>query len=129
MALQVPVIYHVQRGLRHATLVENLTNFRQCAGQREYRRAVIKSFEDEEAPMNTLIAHIMFDQIRGMSTDGDQVTEINVSVILFSPKPDPRLAGNTPSSCSITLKVFPDSGATICLGGCQTLIYYESHKG
>ena len=63
-----------------------------CQTKKEHRRAVIKSFEDEEAPMNTLIAHIMFDQIKGtfMSTDGDQVTEINASVILFAPQLDPR---------------------------------------
>ena len=68
--------------------------------------------------MNTLIAHIMFNEIRGtfMSTDGDQVMEINAFIILFSPKPDPRQVVNIPSSRSTTLKVFPDSGATICLG-------------
>ena len=49
---------------------------------------VIKSFEDEEAPMNTLIAYIMFNQIRGtfMSIDSNQVTEINASVIPFLPE-------------------------------------------
>ena len=80
---------------------------------------VIKSFEDEEAPMNTLIAHITFNQIRGsfMSTDGNQVMEINPSIISFSPKPDARWAVNIPSNRSTTLKVFPNSGTTFYLGG------------
>ena len=52
-----------------------------------------------------------------MTTEGDPLTEINVSVIPFSPKPDPRQAINIPSSRRTTLKGFPDSGAAICLGG------------
>ena len=89
-----------------------------CQTKREHCRAVIKGFKGEESPMDTLFAHIMFDQIRGtfMSADGYQVTEINTSVIPFSPKPDPWWAMNIPSSRSTTLKVFHDSGATICLG-------------
>ena len=69
--------------------------------------------------MNTVVAHIIFDQIKGtfMSTDGYQVMEINVYIIPFSPKPDLRQAVNIPCNCSATLKVFPNSGATICLGG------------
>ena len=91
----------------------------ECWTKRDHHQAVIKSFESEESPMNTLLAHIMFDQIRGifMPTNGDQVMEINISVIPFSPKLDPRWAANIPSSCSTTLKVFPTSGAAICLGG------------
>ena len=79
-----------------------------CQTNMKHHRSVLKSFEDEEASKNTLIAHIMFDQIRGtfISTDGDQVTEINASVIPFSPKLDPRQIVNIPSSCSTTLKVF-----------------------
>ena len=82
------------------------------------------SMPDKETPKNTLIAHITFDQIRGrfMSTDGDQVMEINASIILFSPKPEPRWAVNIPNNCSTTLKIFHDSGATICLGGPKHLL-------
>ena len=49
---------------------------------------MIKSFEGDEAPMNTLIAHIMFDQAKNtfMSIDSDLVMEINASVIPFSQK-------------------------------------------
>ena len=90
-----------------------------CWIKREHHQAVIKSFEGKEAPMDTLIAHIMFDRIKGtfMSADSDQVMEISASVIPFSPKLDPRWAVNIPSSRSTTLKVFPDSGATLCLLG------------
>ena len=54
-----------------------------CQTKKEHHWAVIKSFKNEEAPMNTLIAHIIFDQIRAtfMFTDGDQVMEINASII------------------------------------------------
>ena len=66
----------------------------------------------------------MFDQIRGtfMSTDSEQVMEINASVIPFSPKLDPRRAVNIPSDHSTTLKVFLNSGATICPGGPKYLL-------
>ena len=89
-----------------------------CRTKREDQQSVIKSFEGEEALMDTLIGHITFDQIRGtfMSTNGDQITEINASVIPFSPKLDPSRAVNIPRSRSTSLKVFPDIGATICLG-------------
>ena len=85
---------------------------------------MIKSFEGEEASTDTLFAHITFDQIRGtfMSTDGDQVTEINASVIQFSPKTDTRRAMNIPSSRSTTLNVFSEGAATIFLEGPKHLI-------
>ena len=57
-----------------------------------------------------------------MSTESNQVTEKSAFIIPFSPKPDPRQAMNIPSSPSTTLKVFPDSGATICLGEPKHLI-------
>ena len=95
-----------------------------CRTKREHHQAVMKSFKADEASIDNLIAHIMFDHIRGtfMSTDGDQVKEISASVIPFSPKPDPRQAMNIPSSHSTMLKVFPDSGAPICLRGPKHLI-------
>ena len=99
--------------------------FRQCVGQRRnIAEQWLKCFEDEEAAIDTLIAYIMFDQIRGtfMSTDGDQVTEMNASVILFSLKPDPRQAVNIPSNHRTTLMVFPDNCATICLRGPKYLL-------
>ena len=101
-----------------------------CQTKKEHHRAVIKSFEDEQAPMNTLIAHTIFDQIRGtfISTDGDQVMEINVSIILFSPKPDPKQAVNILRNCSTTLKVFLDSGATIYLKGLKHFLNMDLTK-
>ena len=63
-----------------------------------------------------------------MSTDDDQVTEINASVIPFLPKLDPRRAMNIPCSHSTSLKVFPNSGVTICLGGPKHLINMDLTK-
>ena len=114
---QVLVVWHVRREVRRAIFVENFFST-VCRKMREHRRAVVKSIEDEEASMNKLISYIIFDQKKGtfVSTDGDQETEINASVIPSSPKPDPRRAANIPSSRGTTLKVFPDKCAVICLG-------------
>ena len=101
-----------------------LNHFSVVCRTKKHHPEVIKGFEDEETPMNTLMAHVTFDQIRGtvITTEGDPLTEINASVIPFSPKTDPRQSNNIPNSHSTMLKVFPDSGATICLGGPKHLI-------
>ena len=39
----------------------------------------------------------------------------------FSSKPDPRQARNIPRNHSTKMVIFPDSGATICLGGLKHL--------
>ena len=82
-------------------------------------RATTKNSETNEASMDTLIAHITFNQATGTYThEGTgQVIEIEALVAPFSPTPDPRQNKGTPKNQSIKAMIFPDSGATICLGG------------
>ena len=74
--------------------------------------------------MDALIAHVTFDQHSGhytATTVTDNVEEIDAVVIPFSPEPDPRLPDNIPCVSESVVRVFPDSGATICLGGLSHL--------
>ena len=77
-------------------------------------QVVRKGPEANEAAVDTLIAHITFNQMMDTYTakDTSQIMEIEVYVIPFSPKPDPRQA---------KMAIFPDSGATICLRGLKHL--------
>ena len=75
------------------------------------------------AQMDALITHVTFDQHGGhytATTVTDNV-KIYAVVIPFSPEPDPRLPDNIRSVSESLVRVFPDSGATICLGGLSHL--------
>ena len=78
-----------------------------------------KGPEANKAAMDTLIAHITFNHMTGTYTakDTSQIMEIEGYVVPFSPKPDPRQARDIAWNCSTKMAIFPDSGATICLGG------------
>ena len=69
--------------------------------------------------MDSLIVHIEFDQETGsyISSNKNSVVEIEATLVPFSPRPDPRNTEDIPGNQSTQLKIFPDSGATICLGG------------
>ena len=78
----------------------------------------------DSAQMDALIAHVTFDQHSGhytATTVTDNVEEIDAVVIPFSPEPDPPLPDNIPSVSESVVRVFPNSGATICLGGLSHL--------
>ena len=47
--------------------------------------------------------------------------EIEAHVIPFLPKPDPRQTRDIPRNRSTKMAIFPDNGATICLGGLKHL--------
>ena len=47
--------------------------------------------------------------------------EVEATLIPFSPCPDPWQARDIPSSRPTKLRIYPDSGATICLGGTNPL--------
>ena len=95
---------------------------RVCRAKKE-AQVVRKVPEANEAAMDTLIAHITFNQMTGTYTvkDTSQIMEIKAYVIPFSPKPDPRQARDIPKNCSTKMAIFPDSGATICLKGLKHL--------
>ena len=80
-------------------------------------QVVRKDPEANEAAMDTLIVHIIFNQMMGTYTakDTSQIMEIEPYVVPFSPKPDPRQARDIPRNRSTKMVIFPDSGATICL--------------
>ena len=69
--------------------------------------------------MDSLIAHVEFDQETRsyISSNKNSVVEIEATLVPFSSRPDPRNPEDIPGNQSSRLKIFPDSGATICLGG------------
>ena len=69
--------------------------------------------------MDSLIAHVEFDQETGsyISSNKNSVVEIEATLVPFSPRPDPRNPEDIPGNQSTRLKIFPDCRATICLGG------------
>ena len=79
--------------------------------------------EDEEAVMDALIAHMVFDPATNTYKPGNHSSreEVEATLIPFSPCPDPRRAKDIPSSRPTKLRIYPDSGATICLGGTKHL--------
>ena len=78
----------------------------------------MRGLQDDEANMDSLIAHVEFDQETGsyISNKNSDV-EIEVTLVPFSPRPDPRNPEDIPGNQSTRLKIFPDSGTTIDLGG------------
>ena len=66
---------------------------------KKLRRAVTKSLETNEDTMETVIAHITFNQItdKYTSVDVNQIMGIDTYVIPCSPNLDPRQVKNIPS--------------------------------
>ena len=95
---------------------------RVCRAKKE-AQVVKKGPEANEAAMDALIIHITFNQTTDTYTakDTSQMMEIEVYVIPFLPKPDPRQARDIPRNRSTKMAIFPDSGATICLRGFKHL--------
>ena len=71
---------------------------------------------DEEAVMDALIAHIVFDPAIGTYKPGNSgLEELEATIILFSSCP--KTDQGHPCCPPTRLKIYPDSDATICLGG------------
>ena len=79
--------------------------------------------KDEEAAMDALIAHVVIDRVTDTNKQDNNngCKEVEAILILFSPYPDPKQARDIPITHSTRLKIYPDSGATICLGGLKHL--------
>ena len=73
--------------------------------------------------MDALIVHMIFDPATNTYRPGNNSSreEVEATLIPFSPCPDPRQARDIPSSRPTKLRIYPDSGATICLGGTNPL--------
>ena len=68
--------------------------------------------------MDALIAHIVYDLATGTYKPGNRgLEELEATIIPFSLCPDPRQIRDIPIGHPTRLKIYPDSGATICLGG------------
>ena len=70
--------------------------------------------------MDTLIAHITFNQTTGTYTSEDtsQIREIDA----FLTKPDSRQAKDISCDHGCRMTIFPDCGGTICLMGIKYLV-------
>ena len=71
----------------------------------------------DETVQNAIILHGAADDGAYTAKDMSQIMEIEAYVVPFSPKPDPRQARDIPRNHSTKMMIFPNSGATICLGG------------
>ena len=81
--------------------------------------------DEDSVAMLSLIAHITFNQDNGTYKQGPcgvDVVEICAQITPFSPNPEPRDSVHVPD-CNVTtaIRIFPDSGASICLGGTKHL--------
>ena len=77
---------------------------------------------ESDASMSALIAHVSFDKNGKISECYDRdIIEIDAIVRPFSTIPETRRACNIPDNAGTKLKIFPDSGASICLGGVKHL--------
>ena len=94
-----------------------------CQSKSRVKQGAIWSSEDKEAFMDALIAHMIFDPATNTYRPGNNGSheEMEATLIPSSPCPDPRQARDIPSSCPTKLRIYPDSGATICLGGTKHL--------
>ena len=90
------------------------------------KRGAMRCIEDEEAAMDVLIAHIVFGPATGTYKLGNSGFEkLEATLIPFSPYPDPRRIRDIPAAHPTRLKIYPDSGAAICLGG----LTHSRHMG
>ena len=73
--------------------------------------------------MDALIAHMIFDPATNTYRPGNNSSreEVEATLIPFFSCPDPRQARDILSSRPTKLRIYPDSGATICLGGTKHL--------
>ena len=73
--------------------------------------------------MDALIAHMVFDPAIDAYKLGSNngCKEVDATVIPFSPCLDPRWTRDIPTAHSTRLRIYPDNGVTICLGGPKRL--------
>ena len=77
-----------------------------------------------EGIMDDLIAHVVFDPATNTYKPGHNNDREEVETT-FSLCQDPRWARDIPTAHYTWLRIYPDSGATICLGGSKHLWHME----
>ena len=89
-----------------------------CRSKSRNRFSEVRGLQNDEANMDSLNAYVEFDQETGsyISSNKNSVVEIEATLVPFSPRPDPRNPEDIPGNQSTWLKIFPDIGATLCLG-------------
>ena len=93
-----------------------------CQSKGAEKRRALRCIGDEEAAMDALIVHIVFDPATGTyKSSNSGLEELESTIISFSPSPNPRRIRDIPAAHSTRLKIYSDSGATICLGGLTRL--------
>ena len=114
-----PANRHVLHGIKPVNYAASKVIFQLFADPNQEIASEVRGLQDDEANMDSLIAHVEFDQETGsyISSNKNSVVEIEATLIPFSPRPDPRNPEDILGNQSTRLKIFPDSGATICLGG------------
>ena len=82
------------------------------------KQCALRCIEDEEAAMDALIAHRVFDPATETYKLGNSgLKELEATIIPFSPCPVPRWIRDIPTAHPTRLKIYPNIGTTICLGG------------
>ena len=76
-------------------------------------------FEEDVECLEALIAHLTFDKSKDTftTTSNSIVEEISATLTAFSPSQDSRHSGNIPIHSGKRSRIFPDSGASICIAG------------
>ena len=75
--------------------------------------------------MDAFIAHGIFNSTTDTyrPSNNNSCEDIKATLILFFLCPDPRQARDIHTACSTRLRIYPDSGVTIYLGGLKHLRY------
>ena len=80
--------------------------------------------------MDALIAHVVFNLVTETYKQGNNnvCEEVESTLIPFSPYPYPRRDRDITTSHSTKLKIYPNSGATICLGVLKRLRHSQKES-
>ena len=91
---------------------------RVCQLKGQEKQSAMQCIEDKEAAMDALIVQLVFNPATGIyKSDNSGLEELEATLILFSPCSYPRWIRDIPAAHPTRFKIYPDSSATICLGG------------
>ena len=90
-----------------------------CQSKGDDKQGIIWYFEDEEASIDSLVVHLVFDPATDTYKLGNNnaCEEVEATLIPVSLFLDQRPARDIPAAYAMRLRIYPHSGATICLGG------------
>ena len=93
-------------------------------------QGTIRCIEDEEALMDDLIAHVMFEPKTNTYMTSNDIghEEVAATLIPFSLHPDSRQVKDSSTAYATRLRINPDSEVIICLYGVKHLEYMEQSE-